>query len=263
MNAGHAMRPTATQAGSMVIAAPIWRQQPTDAEIAFLRRTDRSNKNVHRWLCAPEGLDVDFYNREFPDWEVHRYPQRAFVSVASYSLWLTAPDFYRTVDQFEFVTICQLDAVLIRDVTEVRMSDLDYLGAPWDPPLRVLTPGNRIYVASQHEQPQGLRLTKWLGRKLPVGNGGLSIRRVHAHITATEWITGTIPERYRQHTLEDVLLCAFGPRTGLRVAPKHIAEHVFVETGAVGLESVPDVYGFHGLWRWNPGLAQLLTENDA
>ena len=242
----------------MVIATPIWRSRPTDSEIVFLRRTDRANREVDRWLCAPEGLDVDFYSQHFPEWRIQRYPERAFASVTAYSKWLTAPDFYRSVDAYEFVTICQLDAVLIKDVTGVDMFGMDYLGAPWLPPIRVLTPGQRIYVASEQSGRQGLWWTRYLGRSLGVGNGGLSIRRVAAHINATEWLTTHLPERYREHTLEDVLLCAFASRTSLRVAPVDVAEQVFLETSAAALTSIPDIYGFHALQRWNPVLAERM-----
>lgn len=246
-------------ADSWLIATPIWREHPSDDEVAFLRRTSRSNAAVHRWFCAPASLDVGFYEQRFPDWRIRRFPNEVFSSVAAYSKWLTAPDFYREITEFEFVTICQLDAVLLRDVTDVDMSGIDYLGSPWVPPLKVLTPGKRIYVASEQGTPQGMWLTKRFGRSLRVGNGGLSIRRVEAHVRAAEWLTSCIPERYRDKTLEDVLLCAFAPRTGLRVARPEFAERIFMETGATSLEANPDVYGFHALWRWNPALAASLN----
>ena len=246
----------------MVIATPIWRSRPTDSENAFLRRTDRTNQEVDRWLCAPDDLDVGFYARKFPDWRIQRYPKQAFTSVTAYSKWLTAPDFYRSVDAYEFVTICQLDAVLIKDITGVDMLGIDYLGSPWVPPIKVLTVGTRIYVASACDGKHGMWVTQRLGRSLRVGNGGLSIRRVEAHITAAEWLTHKVPERYRDHTLEDVLLCAFASRTGMRIALADFAEQVFMETSAATLKSIPDIYGFHALQRWNPGLAKRLTEEN-
>ena len=105
-------------------------------------------------------------------------------------------------------------------------------------------------------------VTKRLGRSLSVGNGGLSIRRVEAHISAAEWLTRNIRVRYRETTLEDVLLCAFAPRTGLRIAPPDVAGRVFLETGAATLTHIPDVYGFHALWRWNPTLAESLIARE-
>ena len=242
----------------MVVATPIWRERPTDQETAFLQRTDSTNASNTRLLCAPEGLDVSFYSRRFPDWRIHRFPDSAFASVTAYSMWLTEPHFYRALKDFECVTICQLDAVLLKDVSQVDMSGIDYLGAPWVPPIRVLVLGTRIYVASAHDDKRGLWLTRHLGRSLDVGNGGLSVRRVESHIRATEWLSSTVPVRYREGTLEDVLLCAFAPRTGMRVAPAEVAGRVFLETGAATLTEVPDVYGCHALWRWNPELAEFL-----
>ena len=247
-----------TSESSTLIATPVWRENPTSQEIEFLRRTDLSNTNVDRWLCAPEGLDASFYRERFPDWRVRRFPDSVFSSVSSYSQWLTEPDFYEAVADFQFVTICQLDAVLIKDVTEIDMRGLDYLGSAWVPPLKVLTPGNRIYVASEQGESQGMWLTRQFGRSLHVGNGGLSVRRVEAHLRATQWLTRHLSDRYRKTTLEDVLLCAFAHRYGLRIASPKIANGVFLETGAQGLRSVPNVFGFHGLHRWNPALVERL-----
>ena len=249
----------AHQSDSVAITTPIWRANPTDEEIAFLRLTDRSNSDVLRWFCAPKGLDVSFYERRFPEWRIQRFPDEVFESVTSYSRWLTEPDFYKTFHDVEFVTICQLDAVLVRDIRRLDLSGMDYLGSPWIPSIKVLTPGNRIYVASRQGGEQGMWVTKRFGRSLRVGNGGLSIRRIDAHIKATEWLTRNVQGRYRATTLEDVLLCAFAPRTGLRVAPFDVAERVFMETGSATLDDIPDIYGFHALWRWNPSLAESLT----
>ena len=251
-----------TQNDSIVVATPIWRERPNDQEAAFLGYTDSTNASNTRWLFAPKSLDVSFYRRLFPDWRIHHFPDAAFASVTAYSMWLTAPDFYRAIQDFEYVTICQLDAVLLKDVSHINMSGIDYIGAPWDPPIRILVLGTRIYVASNHGDSQGLWLTRHLGRPLGVGNGGLSIRRVEAHIRATEWLSTHVPARYRKTTLEDVLLCAFAPRMSLRIAPQEIAGRIFLETGAATLTKIPDVYGFHGLWRWNPELAESLLARE-
>lgn len=247
---------------AMAIATPVWKSELSREEHAFLQMTEKSNPNIQRVLCAPRGLDTSGIEKRFPDWEVRRFPDEAFTSVVAYSLWLTEPEFYRAFDDVEFVTICQLDAVLIKPISQLDLTETDYVGAPWVPPLKVLTPGRRIYVASNAGQSEGHVLTKILGRTLRVGNGGLSIRRVDSHIRVTDWIDRNVPLRYRRSTLEDVLLAAFGPRQGLRVASPEFAERVFMETGAQGLSQIPAIYGFHGLWRWNPELAALLLERE-
>ena len=244
---------------STVIATPIWKPRPTDAEVAFLKSTDEHSGEIPRWFLSPHGIDLSFYRQNFPEWQVKQFPDAFFASVRTYSDWLTQPTFYRLFTEFEFVVICQLDAVLVKSVTNINMKDTDYIGAPWLPPIKVLSPGNRIYVASGDERREGSWFVKRLGRSLNVGNGGLSIRRVEAHLRAAEWLTVQIPERYRRNTLEDILFCALGPRSGLRIAPLEDAQNVFMETGASGLNEPPDVYGFHGLWRWNPTIARSIT----
>lgn len=242
------------------IATPIWREEPTSTETTLLSITAHANSTVDLWFCAPESLDVSRYRRLHPEWKIRRFPDKVFASVRSYSLWLTQPNFYEAFSDFEFVTICQTDAVLINSVRNLPLTSVDYIGSEWDPPLTVLTWGRRIYVAHDFDPPEGLGIVRFLGNPLRVGNGGLSTRRVEAHIAATRWISHNIPEKYRASTLEDVLLCSFGARHGLRIADATTASKTYLESTARGLTTIPDVFGFHGLQRWNPLLLQLLVD---
>lgn len=248
----------------MAIVTPIWRAALRPEEAAFVRITETTNPTVDRWFCAPDNLDLAYYEREFPSWRVKTFHPSAFDSVHAYSLWLTAPDFYEAFGDYEFVTICQTDAVLIKSLLELDMresdgSAIDYIGAPWDPPIKVLTIGRRLYVASDFDRREGLAITRLLGRRLDVGNGGLSTRRVGPMIDLTRHLTSRYSEVVRRHTLEDVLICAVGRKAHLVLASRERAEQVYQETQVAGRTMLPDVFGFHGIWRWNPHLAKQIT----
>jgi hypothetical protein len=243
----------------MAIVTPIWRQSLKPDEERFVRITERTNPAVDRWFCAPQSLDCAFYDAQFPSWRVSRFPDEVFASVHSYSYWLTGPEFYLAFSDYEFITICQTDAVLVKDVATLDMSGIDYVGAPWEPPVKVLMLGRRIYVASDFETREGLAITRLLGRVLPVGNGGLSTRRVESMIDLTRHISSTYARVIRQTTLEDVLICAVGRKRGLRIADANRAARTFQETQVANASSLPDVFGFHAIRRWNPTLAARLT----
>ena len=243
----------------MAIATPIWKTTLTPDEHAFLTLTERSNPGADRWFLAPESLDLDAILATHPGWQVMRFPDAYFASVRSYSLWLTEPGLYEAFGDHELLTICQTDAFLIRELTPELFHGIDYVGSPWDPPLKSLVLGSRVYIASAFERPEGFLLARWFGRSMPVGNGGLSTRRVRALIDLTRWVSTHISARVREHTLEDALLCAIGSRRGLRIMSAARAGTIYCETGVRDRSTLPDAYGFHGLRRWNAPLAEAVV----
>ena len=245
---------------SIVVLTPIWRTKPTDAELALMRVSERNFADIPRHFLAPENLDVSFYRTEFPDWEITRFPNSTFANTTTYSRWLLTPGFYRKWEAFEHLAICQTDAVVVRDIRSAARPDIDYIGAPWVPPLRIIHSRNRMSVFSANPSPQGPWVTRMLGRRVFVGNGGLSVRRVSKHIQVTECIERSAGRLAEGQINEDALLCSLGPKKGLRVAGVDQAADTFLEAGAARLESVPSgLVGIHAIWRWNPNLARTLT----
>ena len=251
----------------MAIVTPIWRAELTLDEETFVRATERTNPDTDRWFVAPQTLDLTWYQERFPSWRVRTFAAEHFRSVHAYSLWLTAPDLYLKFADYEFLTIVQTDAVLVRSLGQLQMVDvdqtpIDYVGAPWEPAVKVLRVGRRIYVATDFDRPEGLRITRWLGRSLTVGNGGLTTRRTSTLIDVTRYLTSRFSEAIRMHTLEDVLLCAVGPDRGMRIASRPRAQQIYQETQVVGATELPDVFGFHALHRWNPVLAAQIADGS-
>ena len=246
---------------SVAIVTPIWKPTLDDRERDFVSITQKTNPQINKIFCAPDGLNVTDYQKHFPEWQFEFFDPRHFQSVKNYSLWLTEPEFYERFTECEFICLCQTDAVLIKDISEIDMSNIDYLGAPWDPPIKVLRLGTRIYVSTAFDETRAPWPVRLLGRKVPVGNGGLSLRRVAALTSITTLLVSRFSTHTRSHVLEDAFLCSQGSRVGLRVADAPLAASVFQETTIINQESLPRVSGFHGLWRWNPKLAaQLVAE---
>lgn len=162
------------------------------------------------------------------------------------------PDLYRTFDQFEFVLICQTDALLVRPLPHDDAWAFDYVGAPWRPRYR-------LRWARRQRRLKRSRFG-WSSNTVAVGNGGLSLRRTSVFSKCLDF-----PE-FDKVPNEDIAISYFHARIGVTLASEQTAERLFMETGAADWhegQPIPDVYGFHGLERINPRLEQsVLTLVD-
>ena len=243
---------------SFVILTPIWQRSLGESERRSLIHTTAINQSVDKFFIAPEGLATDFYREHFPDWRIRFFDPRHFVSVRSYSRWLTQPDLYRSVSDYEFMVMCQLDGILLRGIHQLPIAEWDYLGAPWKPAVRFLKFGQRAVVATSAPRREGPWWVKLVGGKISVGNGGLSVRRVSAMIRCSEALMDKYREALRTGLLEDLYFSALGPSVGLRVADEDVAGRVFAESTAAGLVAPGEFFGFHGLAHVNPELLRSI-----
>lgn len=245
-----------------VIITPIWRPQLDPMVERMIRLTEKTNADVGRVFVGPQGLDVSFYRETFPSWEWLAFEPHHFASVHSYSAWMTTPLVYDSLDKYRFMTMCQQDALLLRPVTDIDMTSIDYIGAVWDPPVRVLHFGSRAVVGSSIGSHEGPRWIRSLGRRIRVGNGGLSTRRVAAMQKVSRALIESVPQRLRDGLLEDVYYCALGPRHGLRIASATQAATTYAESDLSRRAGVGQLVGVHGAHRWNPKLLESILEED-
>ena len=239
---------------TMCIVTPIWRERLAPEEQWCVHTTERSAAAQHRLFAAPKSLDVSWYRENFPKRRYWHVDDCVLESVSSYNAWVLSPDFYRALSSFDFVVICQSDAVILREPALSEDPPWDYVGAPWTPPIRVTIWRGRARLG---------RFWSRIGRhRLEVGNGGLSIRRVVAFTRFTEALVQLGVHDQLASAHEDIVVSALGPRHGLQVASKEAAELLFVEKGAVGITELPDVLGAHALARWNPLLFERLMTGE-
>ena len=252
-----------------LLVTPIWQPALDEQSAAFLRISQRTNEGLPSAFLAPRNLDVGYYREQFPRSDVLTFEPHHFTSVAAYSAWMTTPEPYQALSGFTWMVMCQTDAVLVRPLSDVLVNadeqtlPYDYLGSCWRPPVRVLAIGTRLVVDSPTGHPRGPWSVRLFGRRLHVGNGGLSIRRIEQFRGVAARITRELPRRIIEHCYEDVIFATYGPARGLRIATQAQAQAVFAETEVIGCSALPNVYGLHALPRWNPELAEALLRQFA
>jgi len=236
-----------------VIVTPIWKENLSSEELALLKITNEKNSNLPKYFLAPDQLNIKFYKIHFPDWEYIKISRYHLSSIERYNQFMLKPDLYKKLKHYEFLVICQTDAVLVKNISNIKIDDIDYIGAPWHPP-HVVTLPQLFGLRGVTKLFQILGITK----ELYVGNGGLSIRRTSIFIRLTKKLF------YRKFIKinEDVYFSYLGKKGKIKCATNNYAGQIFNETSLKNKKKLPDVYGFHAIQKWNPNLAKVLQLND-
>jgi hypothetical protein len=112
------------------ICTPIYKRRPKPYEVKNLKITETSNPKTSKIFIAPNNLDTSFYERNFNKFKIVRFANHYFKNADSYSQLLLSEFFYRKFINFSHIIICQLDAVIIKDISNLRIADYDYIGSP-------------------------------------------------------------------------------------------------------------------------------------
>jgi hypothetical protein len=218
----------------------------SDRENRRIDETLKSTGPFDTFFVGPSTLDTTALSVRWPRIDFVAFESSAFESHASYSDWMLRPDLYRRFLAYEFILVAQTDSFLIRPLPVESSWDFDYLGAPWEPPWF------KRWDAMEHR----IRSAKpYRGRRLRVGNGGLSLRRTMAFARPLDLPVPLV------RTYEDIAISFFHRRLGIRLAPVRLARKFFMEKGARSWspgDPVPAVHGFHALDKFNPALEDHL-----
>lgn len=115
--------------------------------INFISPDKLKNDAIFTKLLEKHKLDVVFFENKF------------FENIAGYNNLMLDLNFYRTFENYKFMLICQLDALVLSNNLQFWVDqNYDYVGAPW-----VVEDGESIYFDS-------------------MGNGGLSLRKIDKFI---------------------------------------------------------------------------------
>lgn len=139
----------------VAVVVPIYKSALTRDEAISLRHLRQYLGPYPKFFLAPTSLDLGS-----PDFHVKRFPDECFTNVRTYSALLLSDRFYRSFENYRYILIYQLDALVFSDqLLDWCARGYDYIGAPW------IVPPAEGFVATPC-----------------VGNGGLSLRRIEAFL---------------------------------------------------------------------------------
>jgi hypothetical protein len=156
--------------GTCLALIPIYKSELSSDEDFSVRNSlaNLAGQEV-RWL-APTGLDIKPYSDKYGVSKALVLDKAFFASIETYSQLLLSDELYAFLADYEFLLICQTDAIVLRnDLNRWLMTDYDYIGAPWPSGWEFKT-----WAFKPADFPEGISLRAF------VGNGGLSLRRISA-----------------------------------------------------------------------------------
>jgi hypothetical protein len=122
-------------------------------------------KVLHKYpirIVKPQSTDISSWQVNAEVIKTESFPDYYFKDIGAYSRMLLSTGFYKRFEAFEYLLICQLDAFIFRDdLLEWCNKGYDYVGAPWF---------------------AGFSSTDETAPFIRGGNGGLSLRRIDAHL---------------------------------------------------------------------------------
>lgn len=153
-----------------IIVIPVYKSTISSDESASLKQCLAVLKRHDIALVCPEHLDISEYDIIFKQYGVHeiivRFDDSYFTSLNSYSRLCLTDAFYRRFANYQYMLIYQLDCWVFCDKLQYWCDmGYDYIGAPWS-----------------DEHLVSIRL-----QKHPVGNGGLSLRKIETMIKLTSY----------------------------------------------------------------------------
>lgn len=148
-----------------IVVIPVYKPHMSDDEILALRQCVKILSAHDIALVCPRSLDITKYKAVFQQYDKHfiieRFDDSYFCGLDSYSELCLSDNFYKRFANYKYMLIYQLDCWVFDDRLQYWCNmGYDYIGAPW---------------TYRHAKQFGLK-------KHPVGNGGLSLRKIDTMI---------------------------------------------------------------------------------
>ena len=144
-----------------VVLIPLYRNYLLDYEAISIRQNTRILKDFHIYFISPLKLKN---NTKFEELvkkyktPVHYFDDKFFKNINGYNKLMLNLEFYKFYIRYDFMLICQLDALVLFDRLDYWVKqNYDYIGAPW------LVKSDNPYFDS-------------------MGNGGFSLRKIQSFI---------------------------------------------------------------------------------
>jgi len=153
------------------VIIPIHKLELTSDEFFSVKKSLPNLSEHDIYWIAPTSLNIDHYVNNFGIKRIERFEDVYFADIKGYNRLLVSNLFYERFLNYEFILICQTDAIVLKNELHLWIEKpYDYIGAPWPNGYSFTLHTKLIPIA------EGVKCTAF------VGNGGLSLRRVKACI---------------------------------------------------------------------------------
>lgn len=189
------------------VIIPIYNQKLSDYELISLNQLLLKLKNHSIEIICPERLSnlICKIDDKLEKFNIKAFDNSYFESIQSYSRLLLQPHFYKSFLNYDFILIAQLDSFIFKDEFNKWCSkNYDYIGAPWYNTenssrfySKMLTSSNPIISWIKRNVDYNR------GKKIFVGNGGLSLRKVKSFYNISKWLQFIEPNIFKYEINED------------------------------------------------------------
>ena len=238
----------------LAIVTPTHKNVLSHTEVLRITNTLSSCKGAVHYFLVPNSLEISELCRTFFNSKFLKLPDWYFRSIDHYNILMLQESLYMKFNNYEYLLICQLDAIVVGDISQ--LFSFDYFGASWVKDYILTECLGRLFV----NRPSWL-----MGRTTTVsaGNGGLSLRHVAKSVEMIKFGKSKLYwnefERVKERKLnEDVIFSLLGTQLGFRVPSREEANRYFVETNPFDPKALGDLIGFHALEKYQPGMEELL-----
>lgn len=219
---------------STVIVIPTHKTELSALDMQSLKQVYTILKDYPIYIIHPEGIELNYLNKDFPNLQFMAFHPSFFESFASFNSLMMDIDLYQRFSELGhiYMLVYHLDAYIFEDKLDYFISkEYDYVGAPtlkrklykYLPCLEKLKYAKKKYNTDA--------ITWQQNGNLEPGNGGLSLRKIQSHYDAcikyadrievyrkqkcissvyyedTFWTRE--PHEFKYPTLEDALLFSF------------------------------------------------------
>ncbi|MDR0498178.1 MAG: FkbM family methyltransferase [Holophagales bacterium] len=237
---------------SVAVVIPIYLPVIYGVELFSLRYSlSKLSPNRDIYFVCPESLGTEFYSNQAPNAKFVTFDDNYFQSIRDYNRLLLSSFFYEKFDAYEFILICQTDAIVLRDELDYWCEQkYDYIGAPW--PSMISNTGEIVRINDKYK----------------VGNGGLSLRRINKCIELLNEFPEPVPDflSYNKMSNEDKFFAVHGYLSNNFSMPSELVASKF------SLEIKPDYFyklnshhipmGGHAWYKHNPVFWQGILQQD-
>ena len=219
-------------------------------EIKNIKISIKNNDPKRIYFVLPQGINKEFYKKKFPNIKISCFDDDNFINQDSYNQFLLKPEIYSKFSKFKFLVICQTDAVLTRNISEINLFNYDYIGAPWSPSIK-------FNIFDIYGLGILNKIFKFKKKKLFVGNGGLSIRRNSKFL----YVSKNLKLIRFIKCGEDVFYSYMAKKLKIKISGYNFSNSIFRENTSrkMSLYKInKKIFGYHALEKWSPQLRNLI-----